>query len=265
MMRANRDYAAIARAYSSGAGMVWCMAMFRVQHCDVRHALDLHGIPVRRVGRPPKEVNETAVLMKNEAREQARARNESIACRFRAGETQQQIGDAYGITRQRVRQILKHSGLARLDGGSALQRLAKIDDLLASRDAKRGSRHVRWHLSRDEYREHVEEFGSSGVSKSPMECFSYQRNSARRRGIAWEFTFRDWWQLWRESGRWAERGRGRGYCMARIGDSGPYCVGNVEIITQSQNSKDSFLIHPGRERYAKSLTNRARAASERAA
>jgi hypothetical protein len=70
--------------------------------------------------------------------------------------------------------------------------------------------------------------------------YSSQRNMALDRGIGWELTFADWWHIWETSGHYAQRGRRRGeYVMARIGDTGPYAVGNVEIITCSQNVKDA--------------------------
>jgi hypothetical protein len=69
--------------------------------------------------------------------------------------------------------------------------------------------------------------------------YAQQRKSAAERGVPWELTFREWWQIWSESGRWQERGVGRnGYCMARHGDVGPYKVGNVSIQSSLQNSRD---------------------------
>jgi hypothetical protein len=62
--------------------------------------------------------------------------------------------------------------------------------------------------------------------------FAVQRSGAASRGIGWELTFEQWWQIWQESGRYHERGV---YVMARNWDVGPYAVGNVEIQTQSQN------------------------------
>jgi hypothetical protein len=67
-----------------------------------------------------------------------------------------------------------------------------------------------------------------------------QRCVARTRKIDWLFTFETWWQMWQDSGKWAERGRKLGqYCMARKGDVGPYSPDNVEIVTNSKNSSDA--------------------------
>jgi len=69
-------------------------------------------------------------------------------------------------------------------------------------------------------------------------AFESQRNNARKRGIGWELTFEQWWTIWRESGKWEQRGKTKGcYVMARPGDLGPYKVGNVYITTHSDNAK----------------------------
>jgi hypothetical protein len=69
-----------------------------------------------------------------------------------------------------------------------------------------------------------------------------QRQAARRRMIPFLLTFDEWLEIWRRSGHLDERGRGSdAYCMARIGDIGAYCVGNVMIITNHQNTSEGNL------------------------
>lgn len=85
--------------------------------------------------------------------------------------------------------------------------------------------------------------------KTPSAAFLSQRSNAARRGIGWELTFVQWWKIWRDSGHWEQRGRGQGYCMARIGDTGPYAVGNVEIKTIGENFSESYYKHPWKERF----------------
>lgn len=71
-------------------------------------------------------------------------------------------------------------------------------------------------------------------------AFRMQRNGAKERGIAFEFSFEEWLSVWEKSGKLSERGRGSGrYVMARIGDIGPYKASNVEIITGNKNSIDA--------------------------
>lgn len=68
-------------------------------------------------------------------------------------------------------------------------------------------------------------------------AFAHQRVLARRRGISWELGLWDWWSIWQESGHWLDRGKGGGkYVMSRVGDSGPYAVGNVFIDASRRNS-----------------------------
>ena len=68
-----------------------------------------------------------------------------------------------------------------------------------------------------------------------------QKNNAKRRGIDWELTFDQWWQLWDASNRWNQRGREVGnYAMCRNNDVGPYAFGNVKIKTITENRYDDW-------------------------
>src|SRR6266852_9630222 len=61
--------------------------------------------------------------------------------------------------------------------------------------------------------------------------YEQQRNTAKQRGIPFHFTFMEWWQFWKSSGHWQERGKRSGqYVVARKGDRGAYELGNVEIV-----------------------------------
>lgn len=74
-------------------------------------------------------------------------------------------------------------------------------------------------------------------ANSPLGKYQKHKKNAKRRGITFELTYADWWDIWQRSGRWSERGNGNteGYVMARKGDTGPYALGNVEIITHGAN------------------------------
>lgn len=77
--------------------------------------------------------------------------------------------------------------------------------------------------------------------KTPKGRFVTQKANAQRRDIPWELTFEQWWQLWKESGKWEQRGRTYGcYVMARLNDEGPYALGNVRIILHQKNSKEAY-------------------------
>lgn len=64
--------------------------------------------------------------------------------------------------------------------------------------------------------------------------YSKQKAHAAARGIPFLLTFDEWWAIWEPY--WELRGRSRdAFVMGRIGDVGPYAVGNVKIITHEQN------------------------------
>jgi hypothetical protein len=71
---------------------------------------------------------------------------------------------------------------------------------------------------------------------TPRHKYLNHKACAKRRGIAFELTFEEWLDIWNRSGRFSQRGRRASeYQMARHGDVGPYAIGNVKIVTASQN------------------------------
>lgn len=71
-------------------------------------------------------------------------------------------------------------------------------------------------------------FAASRGLPDPVRAYQKQRDNAAHRGVAWEFEFSQWWDIWRD---WYHmRGRGKNHlCMARESDSGPYSVENVYL------------------------------------
>ncbi len=70
----------------------------------------------------------------------------------------------------------------------------------------------------------------------PRRDYLAQSYAARNRGIVFKMSFEEWLGVWKDSGKFHLRGRGKGlYCMARLGDKGPYAVGNVKICTLEEN------------------------------
>ena len=81
--------------------------------------------------------------------------------------------------------------------------------------------------------------------------WAQHRQSARQRGIRFDFPLLRWSLWWREellkAGPGARRGSRRGeYVMARIGDAGAYEVGNVYLSTVEDNSRAAHLGKPER-------------------
>jgi hypothetical protein len=156
-------------------------------------------------------------------------RNETIISLYRDGKTLEEIGGVYGISRERVRQLLSRRGLSRRDGGQSVRasrRAFKIAETSNARSLQQ------WGCSWDQY---------CSIRGKPSRAWCLHRRNARVRGIGFELTLWQWWTIWRDSGRWPERGHGaEKYAMCRFNDVGPYAVGNVYIATNSQNSKDRF-------------------------
>lgn len=183
-------------------------------------------------------------------------RTKRMAELYRSGLTLQKIGDQYGLTRERVRQLIGTLGLSRNSGGQALHSVRRALDKRASILAREEHRYQKWlGLSKAAYMDLTGQewswsrFKRKDAAKNPGSAFMQQKRNAPRRGIAWDLTFSDWWRIWQESGKWHLRGRGKGYCMARYGDSGPYSVENVYICTIGQNFSDSYLVRPWNERF----------------
>jgi hypothetical protein len=186
-------------------------------------------------------------------------RRERMAELYRSGQTLQQIGDEYGITRERVRQLIGYLGLNGQSGGLRLRAIIKAKQKHEQRAAKEEAKYRRvFGCSKDVFLEidpipFVFSNKRRYLKKSPGAAYFNQKRNAEVRGILWEFNLPDWWRVWRESGKWPKRGRGKGYCMARIGDSGPYSVENVYICTIGQNFSDSYLVRPWKERFPNGL------------
>lgn len=162
-----------------------------------------------------------------------------IARRYRAGETLELIAKTYGVSRERIRQLLKPLGLNRMNGGNSIRAAKMVANVRAAREAAFFERHG---CTREQFRAVC----GNGYTRrddyyrTPHGAYISQRNNAKNRGIAWNFKFWGWWQVWELSGKWAERGRGHGYCMARIGDTGPYSPDNVHIVTGPNNVAEYY-------------------------
>lgn len=153
-------------------------------------------------------------------------RSARMAALYKQGKTLAQIGAEYDVTRERVRQIItKHHGLTAKHGGKTKLAKDRRKQVYAARDVRSmghwGCPWSQYVILRD--------------MKRPTRAFAAQRRSANDRQIPWEMNLWQWWTVWQQSGHWEDRGRGRGYCMCRKGDSGPYSVDNVYIATGVEN------------------------------
>ena len=165
------------------------------------------------------------------------ARTKAFGVLYSQGYTLQEIGTRYGITRERVRQILRrHTDIAPSAGGKAKQSALKqqADDAVS-----KAYYLARYGMTHDEWK--------ACVAAGGTKAFRSQKRTARYRGVGFDLTLKQWWDLWQESGKWDQRGRGKGrYCMARIRDTGSYAVGNVQIILTELNGAESRYNKPTR-------------------
>jgi hypothetical protein len=77
------------------------------------------------------------------------------------------------------------------------------------------------------------------------QAFDRQRRNAKRRGIPFLLTFEEWWDWWQTDGRWLNRGsKSSNFQMARIGDAGPYALGNIYCSV----ARDNWLLGPNKPR-----------------
>jgi len=160
-------------------------------------------------------------------------RNQDMVTAWQSGLTLQQIGDQHNISRERVRQILKKLGVPVESGGNKLlaeRKAAKhIAELNARTYAKHGVTREKW-----------EQIGSRA-----RHCFRSQRRDAGYRGIEWNLTLGDWWDVWQKSGKWQLRGRTKGmFVMSRINDAGGYTLGNIYITSTSNNCREARASNP---------------------
>lgn len=161
---------------------------------------------------------------------------------YRDGKTLEEIGLMYGVTRERIRQLLKRTGITANDGGQrARARGRDYAAVMARRQERDADAMEIYGCSYDE----VIRLNDGLRLKAPRSraaAYARQRLSAKTRDIPWNITFSQWCAVWAESGKWELRGRGKGrYCMSRYGDQGPYEIGNVKICLTDENISESYL------------------------
>lgn len=151
-----------------------------------------------------------------------------ICAIYKAGLTQTALSKQFGVSKARIQQILKASGVNSDEGGRA--------EIKRQAQAQKDREHVNKFGCTKSQLDGVRQATRSG-SHDPFNLFKSQQRHAMRRGVKWKLNFWDWWNIWQESGHWEQRGRGVGsYCMCRNGDEGPYAKGNVYIGTAVHNS-----------------------------
>lgn len=167
-------------------------------------------------------------------------RDDKIAMMFLQGVTLAKIGDQFGLTRERVRQILRKIGVRSSDGGASKRSEAK-------RAVKRAKSEAYWLSKYGMPFAHVKQLQADGVTKA----YQDHRRNAAARGIEFRLSFIEWFSVWQSSGKLDQRGRGKGkYVMSRIKDHGCYELGNVHIQLFTENSREATKQWIGKPRKA---------------
>ena len=161
---------------------------------------------------------------------------------YEAGYTLHQIGVQFGLTRERVRQLLsKHFRFTATDGGASICAQARREKKRFAEEvrclAKYGCTKEQYVSIKNVWWKHRNSGGSWDTG--PLGAFFKQKQSAKQRGIEWHLTLWQWWSCWQVSGKWKQRGRGHGYAMCRFNDCGPYASDNIYIATCAKNASDA--------------------------
>jgi len=173
-------------------------------------------------------------------------RNADIASLFLSGVTMQEIGDLFGLTRQRVQQILKDQGINGHQGGNSLfvaHRQKQKEDLrrLMEKEKEKGriadmdqwSRKVLGVPLEEAFRLNGKPFRTKRRSSHNQEI--YQRYLAIKHQFGYKhpddayLTFSEWHQVWMASGRW-ENGPKGGYGIIRKYKNQPWSVQNARVV-----------------------------------
>jgi DNA-binding CsgD family transcriptional regulator len=200
---------------------------------EISRLLDCHASNYVRVGESGTGANHDRMAV--------------MAALYREGKTLEYIGAQFGLTRERVRQIVRRAGVSASDGGYAMTSEARRRMAALRRDEaslqKYGCTHAQFLALRDLQKQAIL------FSRGPIGAFQRQRANAKVRSIEWRLTLWQWWTIWQESGKWEQRGRERGqFCMSRIGDAGAYEAGNVRIVTVTENISEGYATSPAEVR-----------------
>lgn len=236
---------AMVDAFRGGATLDWLTASTGLSAQMVRLILVRSGCSLPALKRGPK------------VQKSLGERDLKMVSMYRQGLTLAKIGEQFGITRERVRQLLSKQGISRADGGASLGHAQKIDRALRDREARC---QLKYGVSIEMWKH----YNITGATRGWRE----QKRNADLRAIEFRLTFKQWVSVWEASGKFHLRGRGIGkYCMSRIRDDGCYEVGNVHIQLITDNSREAvekwrgktkehrgvFHLYPGRDRAWKAV------------
>ncbi len=160
--------------------------------------------------------------------------HDEIRDKYVSGLSLNKISLIYGVSRERIRQILnKNYGITREDGGG---RVAKIErHRIKAEEKKQKQYSSKLKIAKRNGFSSVEEF--LAVPKSAREEYRINKTSAGQRHIPWDFLLKGWWDIWVASGKYDNRGVGMGtYQMERIDTTKGYSPDNVRIVSFEEHT-----------------------------
>lgn len=157
-------------------------------------------------------------------------RIQAMAAMYRGGKTLQQIGDLFGITRERVRQIIKKSGLTKHDGGIHVTAAAKRAEARVRCVSRREDTAIRVYGVTYAEAVALNDGLRLGVTGCLAQRFREKKhNVISRKGCEWNLSFRSYVNAVKAAGLPAGLGSSSGVLVRRDPSIG-YVEGNVLIV-----------------------------------
>lgn len=160
-------------------------------------------------------------------------RDRQIVRMCKKGATLEEAGEAFGVTRQRAHQICRAHGVVAEEIGAAIK-YKKNEKRRQQTKLEKEAEKEREFQKKTGYT--TEEYDALCLAMgempkgTPYLCFRTDRNNAATRNIPWNLSFKEWAELWLESGKATKRGQGLGsYCLSRIDRTKGYELSNVRI------------------------------------
>jgi hypothetical protein len=165
-------------------------------------------------------------------------RTERLAQQFTTQNvTMTDLGVQEGLTRERIRQLLKKAGLTRKNGLKALSRGARKEVLKRQAD----DRHCLHMYGCDlaVMRSITNAHSRRGLVSHPMvQKWIQHRNNAHRRSIPWNLTFPEYAEIVGPHLLTMNLSRG-GMVLGRKDKTGPFSKENCQMLTLAENSKET--------------------------
>lgn len=183
-------------------------------------ATDMLRPHIDRILRLKAEIKTERAEMRAKRGGYATKRAAEMADLYRQGETLEQIGSKFGVTRERVRQIISRTfGLNGADGGASVKS-RKAAEARAEREARLiARREARWGCTTEQFKT---------IPRPAKTKFRYDKAnySGRYKQDSWDLNIWQWWSIWQASGH---RLDDRRYCLRRHDPSKPHSATNTYI------------------------------------